>query len=69
MISDASFMQNVHEARFYNYDFVCAMCGSGMSDEEFEDPDWHAPGCPNRGRDRHAEWMAMVERALKSGEK
>jgi len=58
------FMDNVKEARVCGYDLVCAQCGCGMEDADFEDAELHEYDCPNRGRDRAAEMQAFLAERL-----
>lgn len=61
---DARLLRNVAEARDNGFDLVCAMCGCGMDDTEFEDDAAHDIGCPNVGRDRAAEMEAFIAKRL-----
>jgi hypothetical protein len=63
-MSDKYFMQNVHLARECGADLVCAQCGMGMDDVEFDDPEMHEYDCPNRGRDRDAEFAKLIVERL-----
>lgn len=60
----ARFARNVLDARDNGFDLVCAQCGCGMNDDDFEDAEMHEKDCPNRGRDRDAEMAAFLERRL-----
>ncbi len=57
-------MANVREAQSNGFDLVCAKCGVGMGDEDFEEPGAHDTGCPNEGRDREAEMVAFLKERL-----
>jgi hypothetical protein len=63
-ISDERLLRNVRDARDNGYDLVCAECGVGMTDDEFEEEGSHDVGCPNEGRDRAAEMVKMIEDRL-----
>lgn len=62
-------LRNITDARSNGYDLVCAQCGMGMTDDEFESEDAHDIGCPNIGRDRAQEMLDMIrERLAQKGE-
>jgi transcription initiation factor TFIIIB Brf1 subunit/transcription initiation factor TFIIB len=50
--SDEVFMGNVMAVRRRGADLVCAFCGCGMDESEFEDEVMHEWNCPSRRRDR-----------------
>lgn len=62
--TDAAFLANAREAVSNVYDLVCAQCGAGMNDEDFEDEDAHEYDCPNRGRDRAKEQLEFLSDRL-----
>ena len=63
-MDETRFMVNVREARENGYDLVCAECGVGMNDEDFDDAEAHEARCPHRGRDRAAEMEAFIAKRL-----
>lgn len=67
MVDEERFIHNVADARDNGFELVCAQCGIGMTDDEFEDADAHDTGCPNEGRDRAAEMAAFLAERLGNG--
>ena len=63
-MTDEWFLRNVREARDNGFALVCAECGCGMEDADFEDADAHEYNCSNRGRDRAAEMAGMIASRL-----
>jgi hypothetical protein len=63
-MSNERFLQNVNEARTCGYDLVCALCGCGMTDDDFEEEGAHDTGCPNEGRNRAAEMSEFLAKRL-----
>lgn len=62
--ANARFFRNIEDARDNGYDLVCAQCGMGMTDDDFENVGAHDTGCPNAGRDRAKEMTDFLAKRL-----